>query len=72
MTRRPDLARAVSQLDRHRSGNPNNPPLPPLTWGDSMVAAGAAVGATVAQALRDAEAGMRQLALIAPGWRVGS
>ena len=110
MTHRPDPARALSQLDRHRSGNPNNPPPVPLTWEQAVAnlpnvlgmsfttLAGQFAslqesmrldtpdpdqreividsrilgGVTTAQALRDAEAGMRRLAVIALGWRMGA
>lgn len=56
---RPSVDRALAQLDRHRSA----------TALDLTALVG---GATVAEALRGAEAGMQRLAEIAPGWRVGS
>jgi hypothetical protein len=46
VTRRLDPARALAQLRRHRSGNPNNPPPPPPTWEERW--------ATFAQVLRGA------------------
>lgn len=67
MTRRLDPGRALAQLDRHRSGNPNDPPPPPPTLDESM----AALGVTVAQALVGAEVGMRRIAEAARGWRLG-
>ena len=67
-----DSARARAQLGRHRCGNPNNPPPPPLTWDEYLAAFTAAVGVTAEQALGDAEAGVQRLAEIAPGWRMGA
>jgi hypothetical protein len=61
MTRRPDLARACHQLERHGSGTPND--VPPV-WDP------AGLGVTVAQALRGVEAGMKLLAEVAGGWRI--
>jgi hypothetical protein len=46
MTRSLAPARALAQLDRHRSGNPNNPPSPPPTLEERW--------ATFAQVLRAA------------------
>ncbi len=54
MNRHPAPDRALRQLDRHRSGNPNEPAPPRLTWGHvysaiSASAAQAALGANPAR-----------------------
>lgn len=68
MTRRPSVDRALAQLDRHRTGNPNNPPPPPPTWEETMTA----LAVTVEQALVGAEVGMQRFAEVAKGWRLGA
>lgn len=38
MTRRPNLARACHQLERHGSGTPNDPPPVQPTWMQNLAA----------------------------------
>jgi hypothetical protein len=50
MTRRPDLARACHQLERHGSGTPNDVPPEPPTWAENLASFKAATSITMAQA----------------------
>lgn len=51
MTRRPNVARACHQLERHGSGTPNDV-AQPLTWAENLANFKAATSITMAEAGR--------------------
>jgi hypothetical protein len=53
VTRRPDLARACHQLERHGSGTPNDVAPEQPTWNEYLASFKAATSITMAEACRN-------------------